>query len=58
MQNSPEKKQENKAEKKEEAKQLRCPFGDLVCSECRLFQFFSKDIGKICSINFLAMRSE
>jgi len=53
MQNSQEKKPT-----KSEIKEKRCPFDkDLKCEDCRLYQSFSKDIGKVCSINFTAMRS-
>ena len=53
MQNSKDKKPENKTK----AKAKRCPFGDLACGDCRLYQHISKSIGKVCSINFMAMRS-
>ena len=54
MKNSQEKKPENKTK----AEVKRCPFDkDIKCEDCRLYQNFSKDIGKVCSINFIAMRS-
>ena len=53
MQNSKESK--GKPEKKE----LRCPFSkDLKCEDCRLYQFQSKGIGKVCVLIYIAMRSE
>lgn len=53
----------NKTKIKEETKikaekEARCPFDkDLACENCRLYQFISSDTGKICSINYLALRS-
>lgn len=50
--------QEQKPENKTKAKVKRCPFDkSLMCEDCRLFQEFSKEIGKACSLNFVALRS-
>jgi len=55
VQNSQEKKPDTKKKEK------KCPFnsdGSLSCQNCRLFIHVSKDVGKVCAINFMAMRSE
>ena len=52
---------QNLQEKKPDAKKKepRCPFDkDLKCEDCRLFIHVSKDVGKVCSINLTAMRSD
>jgi len=49
----------NKEQKpKAEIKEPRCPLNStLKCSECRWYQFFSKDAGKMCALIYSAMRS-
>jgi len=49
------------AEIKEDLHPLRCPFAasniNFKCEQCRLFIHVSKGVGRVCSINYLAMRS-
>lgn len=43
----------------EEEKKLRCPFGDLECSECRLYQVFhvGDEQVTICAFVWMSRRA-
>lgn len=49
--------QDSKDKNKPEKKELRCPFSNIKCEDCRLYRYFSKEIGKECSIILIALRS-
>lgn len=51
---------QNLKESKPKKKELRCPFSqnpNFKCEDCRLFKEISKDVGKVCVLIYLAMRS-
>ena len=53
------KKEREACVKKIGKREKKCPFNPvLACEDCRLFIQISKELGQVCSINFLAMRSD
>ena len=54
------KKERETCAKEIEKREKKCPFSSNInfrCEDCRLYQHRSEAIGKVCSINFTAMRS-